>query len=87
MNIYVKINKTFEDEKSLKAFATIFVEKQLTITGVRVLESKNGLCVMMPSRKDSKGEYRDVCFPITAELRNKINEAVLKAYDEHEEDE
>ena len=82
MNIYVKINQTFNNEKTLKAFATLFVEKQLAVTGIRVLNSKNGLCVMMPSRQDNKGEYKDVCFPITAEFRKVINEAVLKAYNE-----
>ncbi|MFI3238739.1 MAG: SpoVG family protein [Lachnospiraceae bacterium] len=83
MNIYVKINQTFDNEKTLKAFATLFVEKQLAVTGIRVLDSRNGLCVMMPSRQDNKGEYRDVCFPITAEFRKEINEAVLKAYKDH----
>lgn len=85
MNVYVKINQTFENEKKLKAFVTLFIEKQLAVTGVRILESKNGLAVLMPSRQDNKGEYRDVCFPTTAELRKTINDAVLKAYQEHME--
>ncbi len=83
MNIYVKVNQTFENEKKLKAFVTLFFDKKFAITGIRILESKNGLCVMMPSRQDNKGEYRDICFPITADCRKSINEAVLKAYEEY----
>ncbi|MFI3238781.1 MAG: SpoVG family protein [Lachnospiraceae bacterium] len=82
MNIYVKINKKFDDEKSLKAFATLFIDKQLAITGIRVLDGKNGLYVMMPSRMNPNGEYQDVCFPITAKMRKDITEAVLQAYNE-----
>lgn len=83
MNIYVKVNQTFENEKNLKAFVTLFIDKKFAITGIRILESKNGLCVMMPSRQDNKGEYRDICFPITADFRKTINEVVLNAYEEY----
>ena len=81
MKINVKVNQTFEDEKRLKAFTTVFLDNQFLITGVRVVDCKNGLCVMMPARQDNKGEYRDVCFPITPQLREQINNAVLTAYE------
>ena len=35
----------------------------------------------MPQRKDAKGEYRDICFPTTAEMRQAINVAVLGEYE------
>ena len=81
MKIGVKINQLFEKEKRLKAFATVFLESKFVVTGVRVLDCKTGLAVMMPSRKDNKGEYRDICFPITAELRAEINKTVIEAYE------
>lgn len=37
--------------------------------------------VFMPSMKDKEDEYRDVCFPIKAEMRTQINNMVLNAYD------
>ncbi|MFI3226509.1 MAG: SpoVG family protein [Clostridia bacterium] len=83
MNLYVKINNTFDNGQNLKAFATLIIDKQFAITGIRVLNSKNGLIALMPSRKDSKGEYHDVCFPTSAELRKNISEAIIKAYEEH----
>ena len=36
----------------------------------------------MPSMKDQDGEYRDICFPVTGDLRKQLNAAVLGAYDQ-----
>lgn len=87
MNVNVKINRTFENEKRLKAFATIYLDKRFLVTGIRIVDCKNGLSVMMPSRKDNKGEYCDICFPITAKFREEIHTAVLKAYEDYMEKE
>lgn len=36
-----------------------------------------------PAGRDRKdGKYRDICHPISAELRKAVNEAVLAAYEE-----
>lgn len=83
MRINVKINHVYDTEHPLKAFATVFLDKRFAITGVRVIACKKGLCVMMPTRVDSMGSYRDVCFPITKDCREQMNEAVLKAYEEY----
>ena len=34
----------------------------------------------MPQRKTANGEYKDICFPITADARAEIQSAILKAY-------
>ena len=51
------------------------------VCGIQVREGKNGVFVSMPQRKDTKGEYRDICFPTTAEMRQAINAAVLGEYE------
>lgn len=35
----------------------------------------------MPSTKDKDGVFRDVCFPIQADTRGRIENVVLNAYD------
>ncbi|MDL2234662.1 SpoVG family protein [Christensenellaceae bacterium OttesenSCG-928-L17] len=50
------------------------------VNGVHVVEGSNGLFVAMPNGRDKEGNYRDVCFPTTAELRHQINKAVLDGY-------
>lgn len=83
MKIGVRVNQIFKNEKRLRAFVTIYLGDEFLVTGVRVIEAKNGLCVMMPSRKDSRGEYKDVCFPTNAQLRKDINTNVLTAYEQY----
>ena len=72
-----------EDPKSnVLAFASLTVN-DIAIHGIRVMDSKNGKFAAMPSMRDTKsGEYRDVCHPVTSDLRKQLNAAVLTAYDE-----
>ena len=35
----------------------------------------------MPSRKTPNGEFRDIAHPINAETREKIQKAILEAYE------
>lgn len=55
------------------------LDESFAIGNVNVVEGRNGLFVAMPSCKAGDG-YRDICFPITKEYREKINKAVLEAY-------
>ncbi|MHB9059810.1 MAG: SpoVG family protein, partial [Bacillota bacterium] len=41
-----------------------------------------GLFIAMPSRKTPEGTFRDVAHPITAEVREMIQDAVIRAYGE-----
>lgn len=38
----------------------------------------------MPSKRTSDGEFRDIAHPINSEMRQEIQEAVMKVYDETE---
>lgn len=76
----VKVFK-MKDDGNLKAIATITIENELVLTGIKVRDGSNGLWVAMPSQK-IKEEYRDIYFPVTKEFRDKIVEAVLNEYGE-----
>ena len=67
--------------KSLLATASVTLGGCFAVCGIQVREGKNGVFVSMPQRKDAKGEYRDICFPTTAEMRQAINAAVLGEYE------
>ena len=69
------------DNKSLLAMANVTIGGCFAVRGIQVREGKNGVFVSMPQRKDAKGEYRDICFPATAEMRQAINAAVLGEYE------
>ena len=41
---------------------------------------EKGLYVNMPSTQDNKGNWRDVCWPVTADFRRQLNEALIEGY-------
>ncbi len=65
---------------SVVAFASVTINDMFAVNNIRVVNSEKGLFVAMPQVKDAKGEYRDICFPVTAEMRKLLNDAVLGAY-------
>ena len=67
-------------EGNLLAYANVTLGGCFAVKGVRVMDSEKGAFVAMPDRKDSKGEYHDVCFPTTAEMREALNAAVMGEY-------
>ncbi len=64
---------------NVKAFASVTFDESFVVRSIRVTEGKNGLFASMPSR-EWKGNYYDVCFPLTNSLREKIQEEVLAAF-------
>lgn len=67
--------------ESIKATASVNIGGAFAIRGVKVVEGSKGLFVSMPSMKVGN-EYKDICFPITAESRDDLNKAVLEAYEQ-----
>ena len=62
------------------AYASVTLGGCFAVKGIRVMDSETGAFVAMPDRKDSKGEYHEVCFPTTAEMREALNTAVMGEY-------
>lgn len=74
----------FKDGPSLgriKALASIVLNDQLIIRGIRVMEGENGLYVGYPIDPFFKGEdFRHITQPITRQLREHIENCVLEKY-------
>lgn len=65
------------------AFARCTLNEQLVLTGLRILMGTHGLFVSYPNDPSYKGEdYRSLCYPVTKELRNHIEEVLLAQYTE-----
>lgn len=65
----------------MKALATVTLNDQLAIRGLRVMDGSNGLFVGYPNDPFYKGEdFRSICFPITRTLREHIENCVLEKY-------
>ena len=69
-----------EPKNNTLAFASVTVNDMIAINGIRVVSSEKGLFTTMPQTKDTKGEYRDIAFPVMKGLRQEINKAILDEY-------
>lgn len=69
-----------EGNNKIKANANITIDDCFVVKGIRIIEGSNGLFTAMPSKKGANGDYTDICFPITAEARQIINDEILRAY-------
>ncbi|MGI6359328.1 MAG: septation regulator SpoVG [Bacillota bacterium] len=76
----VRIRK-INTEGRMKAIVSITLDDEFVIHDVRVVDGNNGLFVAMPSRKTPEGEFRDIAHPINSQTREKLQTAVLEAYE------
>ena len=75
-----------QNSKNLLATASVTLGGCFAVRGIQIRDGKNGTFVAMPQRKDAKGEYHDICFPTTAEMRQAIQAAVLGEYERTQRD-
>jgi stage V sporulation protein G len=65
----------------LLGLATIVLNDQFQVRGLRIMEGANGLYVSYPNDPFYKGEdFRSVCCPMTRQLREHIENCVLEKY-------
>ena len=75
----VKIRKTF-DEGPMKAVASVTFDNELALHDVKVIYARDKYFVVMPSRKNPDGTYRDIVHPINSEARERLEKALIDAY-------
>ena len=80
----VRLRKV-DTEGRMRAIASITLNDQFVIHDIRVIEGNDGLFVAMPSKRTPDGEFRDVAHPINSDARTTVQESILAAY--HQVDE
>lgn len=83
----VRVTPYEKDGSSIKGLASISFDG-MSVSNVSIHQGKEGnLFVSMPSYKtnqnDEKGKpvYKDICHPVTAKFREKLNGAILQEYE------
>ena len=66
---------------SLKGVASVSINEEFVVKGLKIYEGEKGAFVSMPSRKVGE-EYEDICFPLTKEGREALHNAVLNEYEQ-----
>ena len=80
MNITdIKIRKLF-DEGPMKAIVSVTFDHALAVHDIKVIYARDKFFIVMPSRKNPDGTYRDIVHPINVEFRAALESAVIEAY-------
>ena len=75
----VRVRKIFE-EGPMKAIVSVTFDNELALHDVKVINAREKFFVVMPSRKNPDGTYRDIVHPINAAARNTLETTVIDAY-------
>ena len=75
----IKIRKFF-DEGPMKAVVSVTFNDCLAVHDIKVIYSRDRYFIVMPSRKNPDGTYRDIVHPINSDFRAALEEAVIDAY-------
>ena len=77
----VRVRKVAKEGK-LKAVVSITMDEEFVVHDIKVIEGEKGLFIAMPSKKAVDGEYRDVAHPINSGTRERIQNLILKKYED-----
>ena len=75
----IKMRKFF-DEGPMKAIASITFDGCLAVHDVKVIYARDKYFIVMPSRKNPDGTYRDIVHPINSDFREQLEREVIDAY-------
>ena len=68
------------------AMVSVTLANVFCISGIKIMDGSKGLFVAMPSAKNKKDEWHDICYPITKEFRKVMNDSILNAFESIGED-
>ena len=69
-----------QEKGSILAFASADIGGCFAVTGIKIVEGKEGPFVAMPSQFGRDKQHHDICFPTTSAMREALNTAVMDAY-------
>ena len=75
----IKIRKFF-DEGPMKAVVSVTLDDAIAIHDIKVIYARERFFIVMPSRKNPDGTFRDIVHPINARFRSELESAVIDAY-------
>ena len=70
----------------IKAMCQVTFDEAFVVKGIKLIKGDKGLFIAMPNSKSTNGEYHDICFPVTAEFREEIQDAIIKEAKNYKED-
>ena len=77
----IKVRKVSQEGK-MKAVVSVTFDDAFVVHDIKVIEGKEKLFSSFPSRKSADGTYRDIVHPITSDMRETLQSAILAKYEE-----
>ena len=77
----VKVRKLFEDGP-MKAIVSVTFDGQLAVHDIKVINARDKVFIVMPSRKNPDETFRDIVHPINSQFRGVLEKAVIEAYNQ-----
>lgn len=78
----IKIRKTMHEGR-LRAVVSITIDNAIAIHDIKLVQGDERMFVAMPSRREDSGIFRDIIHPISSNVRDELEEKILKAYEEY----
>lgn len=75
----IKIRKFF-DEGPMKAVVSVTLDDAIAIHDIKVIYARERYFIVMPSRKNPDGTFRDIVHPINTQFRGELENSVIDAY-------
>lgn len=77
----IKVRKLFDDESPMKAIVSVTLDNQLALHDIKVINARDRIFIVMPSRKNPDNTYRDIVHPLNSAFRAELEHAVIAAYE------
>ncbi len=78
----IKIRKTMHEGR-LRAVVSITIDNAIAIHDIKLVQGDERLFVAMPSRREDNGVFRDIIHPISSEVRDELEEKIVRAYENY----
>lgn len=78
----VKIRKTMHEGR-LRAVVSITIDNAIAIHDIKLVQGDDRMFVAMPSRREESGVFRDIIHPISSDIRDELEEKILRAYHDY----
>lgn len=70
-----------QNAEPLLAFVRIILDDSFLIRDIKVIRGKKNVFVAMPSRRSSRGGYRDIAHPLNQSTRERFESMILEAFE------
>ena len=79
--------KKINSEGKMKAVVSVTFDNAFVVHDIKIIEGQDKLFTAMPSRKTPDNEFKDIAHPINSQMRELLETAILKEYENYTEPE